>query len=120
MLWPIASPPLTVEITSAIYFIPVGDCRQGRAHVKGSLLLPKCCLRAPSDKNAEATICEIRLSTSDCVGGDERTRTADPLLAKQVLYQLSYVPASTCKNADPPSADPRRRSETFGRCSTDR
>ena len=26
-------------------------------------------------------------------GGDERTRTADPLLAKQVLYQLSYVPA---------------------------
>ncbi|MEA2312923.1 MAG: hypothetical protein QOE28_2891, partial [Solirubrobacteraceae bacterium] len=24
--------------------------------------------------------------------GDERTRTADPLLAKQVLYQLSYVP----------------------------
>ena len=25
--------------------------------------------------------------------GDERTRTADPLLAKQVLYQLSYVPA---------------------------
>jgi hypothetical protein len=27
-------------------------------------------------------------------GGDERTRTADPLLAKQVLYQLSYVPPS--------------------------
>ena len=27
------------------------------------------------------------------VRGDERTRTADPLLAKQVLYQLSYVPA---------------------------
>ena len=26
-------------------------------------------------------------------GGDERTRTADPLLAKQVLYQLSYVPS---------------------------
>src|SRR5215217_38731 len=25
--------------------------------------------------------------------GDERTRTADPLLAKQALYQLSYVPA---------------------------
>ena len=28
----------------------------------------------------------------DFRGGDERTRTADPLLAKQVLYQLSYVP----------------------------
>ena len=28
-------------------------------------------------------------------GGDERTRTADPLRAKQVLYRLSYVPMST-------------------------
>ena len=27
-------------------------------------------------------------------GGDERARTADPLLAKQVLSQLSYIPAS--------------------------
>jgi len=25
-------------------------------------------------------------------GGDMRVRTADPLLAKQVLYQLSYIP----------------------------
>ena len=25
-------------------------------------------------------------------GGDERVRTADPLRAKQVLYQLSYIP----------------------------
>ena len=25
-------------------------------------------------------------------GGDMRIRTADPLLAKQVLYQLSYTP----------------------------
>ena len=25
--------------------------------------------------------------------GDEGTRTPDPLLAKQVLYQLSYIPA---------------------------
>ena len=26
-------------------------------------------------------------------GGDERVRTDDPLLAKQVLSQLSYTPA---------------------------
>ena len=26
-------------------------------------------------------------------GGDEESRTPDPLLAKQVLYQLSYTPA---------------------------
>ena len=29
-------------------------------------------------------------------GGDERVRTDDPLLAKQVLSQLSYTPLFTC------------------------
>jgi hypothetical protein len=32
---------------------------------------------------------------TDSLGGAERTRTADPLLAKQVLYQLSYRPNET-------------------------
>ena len=27
-----------------------------------------------------------------CVGGDERIRTADPLVANEVLSQLSYIP----------------------------
>ncbi len=27
-----------------------------------------------------------------CLGGANQTRTDDPLLAKQVLYQLSYDP----------------------------
>ncbi len=27
-----------------------------------------------------------------CLGGADRVRTGDPLLAKQVLYQLSYDP----------------------------
>ena len=32
-------------------------------------------------------------SGGDCGGGgDEETRTPDPLLAKEMLYQLSYVP----------------------------
>src|SRR5207302_525050 len=39
---------------------------------------------------------ERRQRDDDHSGGDERTRTADPLLAKQVLYQLSYVPVLTC------------------------
>ena len=30
---------------------------------------------------------------SDGDGGDEETRTPDPLLAKEMLYQLSYVPS---------------------------
>ena len=29
---------------------------------------------------------------SDLGGGGKRNRTADPLLARQVLYQLSYTP----------------------------
>ena len=33
----------------------------------------------------------LRVSTK-LFGGDERDRTADPLLAKQVLSQLSYTP----------------------------
>ena len=36
---------------------------------------------------------DCRAQSRESSGGDERTRTADPLLAKQVLYQLSYVPA---------------------------
>ncbi len=30
------------------------------------------------------------------LGGDERNRTADPLLAKQVLSRLSYIPHAHC------------------------
>src|ERR687895_754711 len=32
-------------------------------------------------------------------GGDDGTRTHDPLLAKQVLFQLSYIPMLTCSFA---------------------
>ena len=37
----------------------------------------------------------IDLFGCQCAGGDERARTADPLLAKQVLSQLSYIPWDT-------------------------
>ena len=40
------------------------------------------------------------------VGGDDGTRTHDPLLAKQVLFQLSYIPMLTCGFA---SHTPRTR-----------
>ncbi len=32
-------------------------------------------------------------------GGDDRSRTGDPLLAKQVLSQLSYIPLSYISKA---------------------
>jgi hypothetical protein len=52
----------------------------------------------------------IDLFGCQCAGGDERIRTADPLLAKQVLTQLSYIPWGTAKTVllaaqiAPPSA----------------
>jgi hypothetical protein len=39
---------------------------------------------------ASKTRFDLRLFTP---GGDDRIRTGDPLLAKQVLSQLSYIPA---------------------------
>ena len=36
----------------------------------------------------------FRFFPSKAVGGDKRIRTDDPLLAKQVLSQLSYTPVS--------------------------
>ena len=36
--------------------------------------------------------CSNQLSYEPLYGGDEEDRTPDPLLAKQVLSQLSYTP----------------------------
>src|SRR5437667_1587371 len=49
------------------------------------------------------------------LSGDERTRTADPLLAKQVLYQLSYVPDVTLDHTDSPEQMPQRTMSVPGR-----
>ena len=38
-----------------------------------------------------SVVCSSQLSYWP-IGGGKRTRTDDPLLAKQVLYQLSYTP----------------------------
>ena len=38
----------------------------------------------------------VKFSRYNLSGGDERNRTADPLLARQVLYQLSYAPRFNC------------------------
>ena len=37
-------------------------------------------------------MCSVRANHSIYTGGDKQIRTADPLLARQVLYQLSYTP----------------------------
>ena len=38
--------------------------------------------------------------SSSFLGGDERQSNRRPLLAKQVLYQLSYVPAPSSLASD--------------------
>ncbi len=49
---------------------------------------PTSRLRSSADRSREKGS-----KTFTCpFGGDERSRTADPLLAKQVLSQLSYIP----------------------------
>ena len=41
-----------------------------------------------------------RLSYKPLCGGDEENRTPDPLLARQVLSQLSYTPTFIMQNAE--------------------
>ena len=55
------------------------------------------------------TKCGLTRVSPLCRGGDDRDRTGDPLLAKQVLSQLSYAPmAKEARRtfADPASARP--------------
>ena len=40
-------------------------------------------------------------------GGDEENRTPDPLLAKQVLSQLSYTPIFLCRSELKSSGGPK-------------
>ena len=46
-----------------------------------------------------AFICKVLQAVN---GGGKRDRTDDPLLAKQVLYQLSYAPMPLLKYSDYP------------------
>jgi hypothetical protein len=45
------------------------------------------------DRTEQHTECAVRFVLSFVIGGGERDRTDDPLLAKQVLSQLSYTPS---------------------------
>ena len=51
------------------------------------------------------------------VGGDEETRTPDPLLAKEMLCQLSYVPADRLTTVVGVSGLEPEASALSGQCS---
>jgi hypothetical protein len=81
-LAPIRRPAIRWSVTSAL---------AGRSRIRGSFAccVPDCWLASGMDPN-----CSILRPTPTVRsgGGDEETRTPDPLLAKEMLYQLSYVP----------------------------
>ena len=54
-----------------------------------------------SNRLSYEPISDFGVSLHFSLGGDERVRTDDPLLAKQVLSQLSYTPIS--KDSKEPS-----------------
>ena len=58
------------------------------------------------------------LSYKPLLYGDEETRTLDPLLARQVLSQLSYVPIRGCWR--PPALPHRLQCSTIGRTGLNR
>ena len=55
-------------------------------------LLPETGAGVPVPGSSDAIRIEKGDWRSGSVGGDEETRTPDPLLAKEMLCQLSYVP----------------------------
>ena len=49
----------------------------------------------PNGRHGQRKQCAVHVKrVSGLIGGGERDRTDDPLLAKQVLSQLSYTPMS--------------------------
>jgi hypothetical protein len=67
-------------------------CREGRARIRGSMRD-----RVPGDAAGISGMGPDLFSCAEATGaradgGDEETRTPDPLLAKEMLCQLSYVP----------------------------
>ena len=59
----------------------------------------------------------LRMGLSAEDGGDEETRTPDPLLAKEMLCQLSYVPADRLTTVVGVSGLEPEASALSGQCS---
>ena len=66
--------------------------RKGRTRINGSKrdLIPEGWSSCFGDGTRTVRLCLVGACSS---GGDEETRTPDPLLAKEMLCQLSYVPS---------------------------
>ena len=79
---------------------PRADAQDRKIRCPGSLRDPMPRI-APRSDAGDFSIPDRQLPTPErrrSPGGGERIRTADPLLAKQVLSQLSYAPGSADRN----------------------
>src|SRR5437867_11135754 len=71
-------------------------CRPEK-RARGSAALPRVCLPLlPSGPDGVHKL-GLRWAWPTRIGGDERIRTADPLVANEVLSQLSYIPMHECE-----------------------
>jgi hypothetical protein len=65
-----------------------------RRRLGGPACKPSLVVWDPGSRDGpEVFICVVPWVAGGKSGGDEETRTPDPLLAKEMLCQLSYVPA---------------------------
>ena len=90
---------------------PSGEQRLGVSVVPGSTRSLQLSVSAASRRIGSSA------AGSGAVGGDEETRTPDPLLAKEMLYQLSYVPPSSGEGVVGVSGLEPETSALSGQCS---
>jgi hypothetical protein len=76
-LWTPRHPPCTLSSLTTLFLELVAD----------ALLEPSCFQRTTPSRGGLNDLC-----ANDQDGGGDRTRTDDPLVANQMLYQLSYAP----------------------------
>ena len=74
-----SSPAIRWSVASALW---------RRSRIRGSA----CVFQMVRESRGWTRAVRLRLTLELRGGGDEETRTPDPLLAKEMLYQLSYVP----------------------------
>ena len=99
----------------------LGRCRSSgplvggltRAHGSGERERPPGLAAVPS----ESSTVGIQFGWVGEGGGDEETRTPDPLLAKEMLCQLSYVPADRLTTVVGVSGLEPEASALSGQCS---
>ena len=91
---PLNTPALSQR--SCLYPVAIFSC-QRTASLASASNIENCKLKIVNFKAAESAVLQFQIynfqfSMSILTGGGERNRTADPLLAKQVLSRLSYTP----------------------------